>query len=182
MTVDERVLTPMPVARDRTTKRGAVVVASLRGMTPAVVGGAAIIATDSIFSPGTAVHQWVLVGYSVLLWVFVPAIAAAAVVAGVSAHRTVTVTPPHAALVFGAAAALWMTLGVSNIEGSVYGIVLGAGAVVASALLVRGEDKSRATGHAAVAIAVTAIMLSVAVPPISSVVQGAFAELGLPVV
>ncbi|UFU08250.1 hypothetical protein [Ruania halotolerans] len=148
-------------------------------MMPSVIGGAAIIAMDSMFSPATAVHQWVLVAYSVMLWVLVPTIAAAAVVAGVSAHRKVVMTPLHSALLFGAAAALWMTFGVSNVEGSVYGVVLGAGAIVAGMVFRRGEDRRSATGHAAIVVVAAAMLLKVAVPTISSALREALTALGM---
>ncbi|WP_159622475.1 hypothetical protein [Ruania rhizosphaerae] len=181
MTMYDHALASRPVASRGTARRDSVVATSLHNMVPAVLAGAAIIGIDSLFSSSAAVHQWILVAYSVALWVLVPAIAAAGVVVGVSAHRRTSITPLHSALIFGIAAVLWMMLGVSNVEGSLYGIVLGAGAIIASTVFGRRDHRRQATAAAAVVVAVGAMMLNVAVPLLSPPVESLLLGLGLPV-
>ncbi|UFU04517.1 hypothetical protein LQF12_08100 [Ruania suaedae] len=176
MTVLEQASVPAPIA----SGGAPAMAASVRGLARTVTAGALIIALDSLFSPAAAMHQWALAGHSVALWVVAPALVSAAVVAGVSAHRGSAVTPLHSSLLFGAATTAWMMLGVSNVEGTLYGLVLGAGAVAAGHRFGNEGASRRALTSAAIVVAATACLLNVAVPALSPAIGSALSGAGLP--
>ncbi|QOR72446.1 hypothetical protein IM660_09595 [Ruania alkalisoli] len=78
-----------------------------------------------------ALEPALLAGYSVTIWVILPATLALCVVAGVAASRRAVLSFWSASLVVSFATAGWIAWGVGNVEGTLYGAFLGGGAFVA---------------------------------------------------